>query len=152
MFGAATSAPGRCARGATRDSDEVRHPESMRKSVRVLGRRLDRRSPLLPESAYYWHGVKGESRPDVAFSGGGPWSEPGESTQNVVVLQSDLSYRARKKTWSNLPYPPPFSVSARLNGNIDPAPAFPLRVGFAPRHGAWVVRRGRRVLVVGRIV
>ena len=62
---------------ATHSSDEVRRPESMRESVRVSGRRLVRGSPLVPES--------------VDFS-------PGESTQDVVALQSDLSAHAREET------------------------------------------------------
>ena len=86
----------------------------------------------MPKSVDYSPGVKLEDRPEVNFPGGEPRSEPGESTQNVVVLQSDLSAHARKKTWSKSSYPPPASVSARLNGGADPAPVFPLcALGFA---------------------
>ena len=47
---------------ATRNSDEARHPESIRKSVRVSGRRLICGSPLAPESVDHWPGVKAENR------------------------------------------------------------------------------------------
>ena len=87
----------------------------------------------MPESVDYWPGVEAESRPEATFSGGETCGGPGESTQNVVVLQSDPSTHDRKKTWPKLPRPPPASVPARSNGGVDPAPALPLRALGLPR-------------------
>ena len=120
---------------ATHNVDEVRHPESMRKSARVPDRRLVRGTSRAPKSADYWLGVEAESRPPATFPEVVPFGEPGELPQSVVALQADLSVHACTRPWSEwlLPYPAP--VAARLHGGNEPAPKFPLRT-LGPHVGA----------------
>ena len=70
----------------------------------------------MPESADYWHGVRAEDHPEVEFPGCEPCGGPGKLTQGVVVLLSDLSVHARKRTRSMSSYSHPVSVSACLYG------------------------------------
>ena len=118
---------------ATHNSDEVRHPEPMRKSLRDSGRRLVRGSPLVPESVDSWPGVGAGGRLEVKSPGGAPRSDPGESTQNVVVLLPDLSAHVRAKMWPKSSYLPPASALARLNGGADSSAAFALRALGLPQ-------------------
>ena len=102
-------------------------------SVSATVGRLVRWSTYAPESADYWPGKTAKSRPPVWFPGVGPCGGPGESFQNVVVLQSDLSAHVRAKGWSELSCPPPVSAIDRVSGSKGPAPKFPLRVLGLPR-------------------
>ena len=111
---------------ATHNSDEVRHPESIRKSFRAPACSVVRGFPLVPGSTDYWPGVKSESRPDVPPPAGEPCGEPGDSPRIVATLQSDLPAHGRKKMRSKRAYPPPASVPARLNGADGPVPPLPV--------------------------
>ena len=118
---------------ASNNSDEVRHPWPKRKSVRVTARRLVRGPPGAPKSVDYRPGEMAKSSPDAPFPEGEPFGEPGEVCQDVALLQSDLSPRARKKKWAEASVSPPPSVSPRLAGGPERMPKIPLCVMSIPQ-------------------